>query len=144
MPEENQQNIEEELSPEEEVKELAVEAGVADERISHLEERITKLELVERYNKLQKSWEVSPIRITYILVSTYFFVVIFLYILDIEDPFLNAAIPAGTFVISQTSVSFLKRFWVKSYIEQEHKKEEQVKGSVQQPVLPEPAKSTTN
>ena len=61
-----------------------------------------------------KAGETSTFRRAAIAVITYFIAVIFLFLISVPSPFLSALVPAGGFILSTLSPSFLKKFWVKN------------------------------
>ncbi len=60
-----------------------------------------------------KAWETSKIRRGILALATYIVVVIFLLIINAENPFLAALVPAGAYLLQQYSMPFIKKFWVK-------------------------------
>ena len=71
-------------------------------------------EIQERNIRVEadKAWETSLMRMGLITVSTYFIVVLWLWMIKAPYPWLNAFIPAGAFVLSTLSLPFLKKLWI--------------------------------
>ena len=71
--------------------------------------------ILERNRKveLDKLWETSFTRRIIIAVMTYLIIVLFLYIIKIPFPWLNALIPTIAFILSTLSVPFFKEIWLK-------------------------------
>ncbi len=71
--------------------------------------------ILERNSRVEadKAWETSKTRKLVIALITYIFAVIFLYYIGAKNPFLNAFIPVGGFLISTLTMSFLKKIWIK-------------------------------
>jgi hypothetical protein len=74
--------------------------------IDHIKARNKRVEL-------DKAWETSWMRRLTLLVFTYITVVVFFFVADLADPFVNAAVPSLAFIISTSTVSFIKRWWIK-------------------------------
>jgi hypothetical protein len=70
--------------------------------------------ILERNKRVEqdKAWEISLSRRTLIALMTYFILVIFLRIIKIPNPWLNALIPAIAFVLSTLSLPFFKKIWI--------------------------------
>lgn len=62
--------------------------------------------------ELDKAWETSKTRRGIIAILTYFVIVLFLYLIKIPRPFLNALIPVLGFIISTLTLEFFKKIWV--------------------------------
>jgi len=60
-----------------------------------------------------KAWEVSLTRRLLLAVATYIVVVYFLIIINAENAFLAAIVPAGAYLIQQYSMPFIKNIWLK-------------------------------
>ena len=75
------------------------------EEIQALKERNKKVEA-------DKAWETSFTRRTVIAVMTYIVVVIFLILIKIPSPFLNALVPTIGFILSTLTLTFIKNKWL--------------------------------
>jgi len=73
-------------------------------------------QIVERNKKVEsdKAWETSFTRRTIIAVMTYLMIVLFLWIIKIPNPWLNALVPAIAFMLSTLSLPFFKKIWLRS------------------------------
>lgn len=60
-----------------------------------------------------KAWETSKTRRTIIAILTYAVVLVFLIIIKIPNPALNALIPVAGFLLSTLTLSFFKKMWIK-------------------------------
>lgn len=77
-----------------------------------------KLEEIKARNKrveAVKAWELSWTRRTLVAILTYAIVVIFMTMADFTRPFLGALVPTAAYLISVSSVSFAKKWWIKKY-----------------------------
>ena len=75
------------------------------EEIQALKERNKKVEA-------DKAWETSFTRRTVIAVMTYIVMVIFLILIKIPSPFLNALVPTIGFILSTLTLTFIKNKWL--------------------------------
>jgi len=77
-----------------------------------------KLEEIKARNKrveAAKAWETSFTRRILVAFLTYAIVVIFMTMADFTKPFLEALIPTAAYLISVSSVTFAKKWWIKKY-----------------------------
>ncbi|MBI4399951.1 hypothetical protein HY570_04340 [Candidatus Micrarchaeota archaeon] len=83
-----------------------------------LEERIQKIE--ERNSKVEadKIWETSYTRRILLILFTYLAIGVYLQVIGIPDPWLNAVVPAVAFMLSTLTLPFFKKLW----FEKIHKK----------------------
>ncbi|MCL5675603.1 MAG: hypothetical protein M1120_00570 [Patescibacteria group bacterium] len=81
--------------------------------IKELESRIKKIG--ERNQKVEKdkAWETSYARRILIALFTYFAVGIYMWSINIVQPWFNAIIPTTGFLLSTLTFPFFKRLWLK-------------------------------
>jgi hypothetical protein len=75
----------------------------------------TELKLIQERNKrveLDKAWETSFARRGFIAGITYGVAVLFMYKIGITDPFINALVPTGGYLLSTLSLPAVKRWWI--------------------------------
>jgi antibiotic biosynthesis monooxygenase (ABM) superfamily enzyme len=75
-----------------------------------------ELKIMQDRNKkveLDKKWETSATRKLSILTLTYFVIVIFFFVINVPNPFLNAIVPALGFLLSTLTLPFIKTWWIK-------------------------------
>ena len=65
--------------------------------------------------ELDKAWETSWTRRLSIAAITYVIAAWFMYRIGVNNPFLNALVPTGGFLLSTLSLGFIKRWWLKIY-----------------------------
>ena len=75
------------------------------------EKEIKKIQERNKRVELDKTWETSKTRKVSIAVLTYFVMVLVMYSLDMERPFISAIIPTLGFTLSTFSLDFIKAFW---------------------------------
>ncbi len=79
--------------------------------MASLEERVDKLEKRNKRVELDKDWEVSWTRRVVILLLTYVILGLYLWIIKVNDAWLNAIVPSIGFVLSTASLPWFRRLW---------------------------------
>lgn len=79
--------------------------------MASLEERVDKLEKRNKRVELDKDWEVSWTRRVVILLLTYIILGLYLWIIKVNDAWLNAIVPSIGFVLSTASLPWFRRLW---------------------------------
>jgi hypothetical protein len=78
-------------------------------------ERVKKLTAIEERNRrveADKAWETSMTRRAIIAVFTYVIVVVFLFYINAERPFLMATIPVIGYILSTLALTPIKSWWL--------------------------------
>jgi len=78
-----------------------------------LEDRLEALEARNKKVEADKAWETSWSRRIAIAALTYFVVVLYLQFVMHVDPWLNALVPVGGFLLSTFTIGYLKNIWLK-------------------------------
>lgn len=65
--------------------------------------------------ELDKAWETSRTRMVAIMIMTYIVAVIFLKLIDVDRPWINAGMPVIGYTLSTLSLPILKRWWIQRY-----------------------------
>lgn len=81
-------------------------------RLESLEKEIEKIKKRNQKVEADKAWETSKTRITFIAVTTYILVFIFLSIINDSDPLLHSIIPTLGYLLSTASYGILKKQWL--------------------------------
>lgn len=84
--------------------------------MENLEQLKIEIEIIKNRNKKvesDKAWETSLSRKVLIAILTYFVIVLFFFIADLANPFINAIVPTMGFVLSTLSIPVIKQFWIK-------------------------------
>lgn len=70
-------------------------------------------EIKERNKRVEadKAWEISYTRKFLITALIYVIMGLYLRLIDVTQPWLNAIVPAAAFLLSTLILPFLKRFW---------------------------------
>jgi len=73
-------------------------------------------EIKSRNQKVEddKAWETSWTRRLLLTLFTYLAIVVYLYFIDIDKPWLNAIVPAIAFMLSTLTLPFFKQLWLKN------------------------------
>ena len=77
-----------------------------------------ELKQIQERNKrveLDKAWETSATRRSLIAGITYIVAALFMYRLEIVDPFINALVPTGGYLLSTLTLPMVKRWWIPKY-----------------------------
>lgn len=62
-----------------------------------------------------KAWEGSRFRIFSVAALTYFMMVLIMSVLGVEKAYLSACVPTAGFLLSNFSLRFAKKFWLKRF-----------------------------
>lgn len=71
--------------------------------------------IIERNKRVEKdkAWETSFTRRFIIAVMTYLLIVLFLWMIKVSEPWLNALVPTIAFMLSTLTLPFFKKIWLK-------------------------------
>ena len=81
--------------------------------IKKLEASIKSIEARNKRVEADKSWETSYIRRIILTIFTYLAVALYLRIINIQRPWLNAIVPAVAFMLSTLTMPMFKKLWIK-------------------------------
>ena len=84
--------------------------------MEELEEIKKEVELIKERNRkveLDKAWETSASRITFIVLVTYIATAVVFYFIGVSNYLRNALIPTIGYYLSAQSLPFIKKFWAK-------------------------------
>jgi len=76
--------------------------------IQKLKERNARVEI-------DKAWETSKIRRGILAIATYVVVGIFLSSINAPNPWINALIPAGAYIVQTLTLPVLKNWWARRF-----------------------------
>ncbi len=80
------------------------------QEVARIKERNSRVEA-------DKAWETSLTRIASLMIITYVIATLVLVLIENEHPFRNALVPTVGFFLSIQSLPFLKKMWIKRYLE---------------------------
>lgn len=74
-------------------------------------------DILKRNSRVEadKAWETSKTRRLVIATITYLIAAGFMYRIGVPDPFLNALVPTGGYLLSTLTLPFFKDWWLKRY-----------------------------
>ncbi len=81
--------------------------------INELQKRIEKIEERNRKVESDKDWETSWTRRGLLALFTYLAIGFYLSAISIQNPWLNAIVPAVGFLLSNLTLPFFKALWQK-------------------------------
>ena len=82
--------------------------------IDEIEKILSAIENRNRKVELDKAWETSYFRRFLLVVFTYMSIGIYLWIIGVNSPWLNAVIPSLAFLLSTLTLPFFKNWWLKN------------------------------
>ncbi len=77
-----------------------------------IEERLAKIEQRNSRVEADKAWETSWTRRCFIALFTYLVISLYMSVIGVEKPWLNAIIPTIGFLLSTLTLSFIKKNWI--------------------------------
>lgn len=83
-----------------------------------LESLAKEVEQIKARNKkveLDKEWETSFFRKILLVLFTYLSIGIYMYVINVEKPWLNAVIPSIGFLLSTLTLPLFKNYWIKNH-----------------------------
>jgi peptidoglycan/LPS O-acetylase OafA/YrhL len=79
-----------------------------------LEQRVEAIEARNEKVEQDKAWEVSWTRRISIAALTYGVIVVYLFVINNNSPWINAAVPVVGFMLSTLAMSRVKAIWQKN------------------------------
>ena len=83
--------------------------------LQELEKEIKKLKERNKRVEADKAWETSYARRAILTVFTYLAIGVYLYVINIPEPWLNAIVPAVAFMLSTLTLPFFKNLWLRYF-----------------------------
>ncbi|MCR4277718.1 MAG: hypothetical protein NUV80_03080 [Candidatus Berkelbacteria bacterium] len=83
--------------------------------MTELSELTKRVEVIEARNskvELDKQWETSTFRKVFLLTITYVLLAIYITLIGVNRPWLNAIIPSLGFLISTLTLGWVKAVWI--------------------------------
>ncbi len=78
-----------------------------------MEEELLNIKERNKRVEADKAWETSKTRRFLIAILTYFVMVLFLYVINVPRPWINALVPTLGFILSTLTLSIFKKIWLK-------------------------------
>ena len=83
--------------------------------LKNLEKEIAILKQRNKRVEGDKAWETSWTRRILLMFFTYLAIGIYLWVIGVVYPWLNAIVPAVAFMLSTLTLPFFKRMWLKRF-----------------------------
>jgi len=80
--------------------------------MKNLEQRIAKIEERNCKVEVDKAWETSATRKIFIAVFTYLAIGLYLSVINVQRPWINAIVPTVGFMLSTLTMPIIKRLWI--------------------------------
>jgi hypothetical protein len=81
-----------------------------------VEQKIQKIEERNKNVEADKAWETSWTRRILLTLFTYLAIGVYLWVIEISRPWLNAIVPAVAFMISTLTMPFFKQVWINTFM----------------------------
>jgi hypothetical protein len=82
--------------------------------LQELEADIKKIKERNERVEADKAWETSGTRKLIIAIFTYFAIGIYLWVIGVTEPWLNAIVPTVAFMLSTLTIPIFKKLWIRS------------------------------
>lgn len=81
--------------------------------LQELEKEIEALKLRNKQVETDKAWETSLTRKALLILFTYFAIGLYLNAIHVDQPWINAFVPALGFLLSTLTLPFFRKLWEK-------------------------------
>ncbi len=81
--------------------------------LNRLEKEVKKIKERNKRVEADKAWETSLVKRLILAVATYLVILYFLILINAENAYLAALVPAMAYLLQQYSMPFLKELWLK-------------------------------
>lgn len=81
--------------------------------LSELEKRILSIETRNKKVENDKAWETSGARKILLVTFTYLSIGLYMWVIKVNQPWLNAVIPTLGFLLSTLTLPYFKNWWLK-------------------------------
>jgi hypothetical protein len=82
-----------------------------------IESQLQEIQARNKRVEADKAWETSWIRRIYIAVATYVFALLWLTMISVDKPGLNALVPTVAYILSTVSLSSIKKRWIRKRLQ---------------------------
>ena len=80
--------------------------------MENIEQRIEKIEERNKKVEADKAWETSAARKIFIAVFTYLAIGLYLSVINVQRPWINAIVPTVGFMLSTLTMPIIKKLWI--------------------------------
>jgi len=81
--------------------------------LQELEDKVSTIEQRNKRVELDKEWETSVVRRILLIIFTYLSIALYLNAIGVDNPWLNAIVPALGFLLSTLTLPYFKELWIK-------------------------------
>lgn len=85
-----------------------------EKSIEELEKEISEIRKRNLSVELDKAWEISVTRRLLIAAFTYLAIGLYLWVIKVDAPWLNAIVPTVGFTLSTLTLPYFKKLWINS------------------------------
>ena len=86
-----------------------------DNDFKNMQKEIDAIKMRNKRVETDKAWETSWTRKISIAIMTYIVIVIFMLVAHFENPFVSAIIPSAAYLISMSTLHFVKKYWISNH-----------------------------
>ncbi|PIY72335.1 hypothetical protein COY87_01500 [Candidatus Roizmanbacteria bacterium CG_4_10_14_0_8_um_filter_33_9] len=79
--------------------------------LEKIEKEIEQIKLRNERVEIDKAWETSGTRKLFLIIFTYLSIGIYMWVIGVNEPWLNAVIPSIGFLLSTLTLPFIKKYW---------------------------------
>ena len=87
--------------------------------LQSLQKEINEIKKRNKMVEVNKAWETSYTRRFLLIIFTYLAIGIYLRVINVPYPWLNAIVPAVAFMLSTLTMPFFKKVWMKKVYEKD-------------------------
>lgn len=84
------------------------------DKIKTIEKRLDTIEKRNEKVEIDKAWETSTFRKSLLVLFTYLSIGLYMNAIHIQNPWLNAIIPALGFLLSTLTLPVFKKWWIQN------------------------------
>jgi len=79
--------------------------------LEKLEKEVEQIKIRNKRVEVDKAWETSGTRKLFLIIFTYLSIGIYMWVIGVSEPWLNAVIPSIGFLLSTLTLPFIKKYW---------------------------------
>ncbi len=83
--------------------------------LNALSKEIEQIQARNKRVEIDKAWETSYTRRILLIIFTYLSIGIYMFVIGVSNPWLNAVIPSVGFLLSTLTLPYFKNYWIKRY-----------------------------
>ena len=83
--------------------------------LEKLQKEIDAIKTRNKRVEIDKAWETCWARKILIAIMTYVVILIFMLVAHFENPYVSATIPSAAYLISMSTLHFVKNWWISNH-----------------------------